>query len=171
MGRLLESNICNLGIRDELKEALADLGGSPELMNEEHDMGLGNGLQVGRMFSGPWQPWICQLLVMASITSTDCLNRNLKMVNKLKSLMTGEDLATLGNCPSFSSCRKSSSMDMEHDYDDRGDYRPKWVNTKVVDGIPFDIAIVGYNTNTELLRLWESKASEEFDLDVFNQEL
>ena len=37
---------------------------------------------------------------------------------------------------------------VEHDYDDRGDYRPKWVNTKVVDGIPFDIAIVGYNTNT-----------------------
>ena len=41
---------------------------------------------------------------------------------------------------------------------------------KVVDGIPFDIAIIGYNTNTvNFLRLWESKASEEFDLDVLNQ--
>ena len=103
MGRLLESNICNLGIRDELKEALADLGFDlSELMNEEHDMGLGNG-GLGRLaacFLDSMATWICLLLVMVSITSTDCLNRNLKMVNKLKSQMTGEDLATLGNCPS-----------------------------------------------------------------------
>ena len=59
---------------------------------------------------------------------------------------------------------------VEHDYDDRGNYRPRWVGARVVDGLPFDVAIVGYGAKTvNFLRLWESKASEEFDLDVFNQ--
>ena len=59
---------------------------------------------------------------------------------------------------------------MEHLYDDLGDYQPKWVETKYVEGIPYDVAIVGYGASTvNFLRLWEAKASEELDLKTFNQ--
>ena len=49
MGRLLNSNLCNLGIREPLEQALQELGFElPELCEEEHDMGLGNG-GLGRL--------------------------------------------------------------------------------------------------------------------------
>ncbi|MEC8779356.1 MAG: glycogen/starch/alpha-glucan phosphorylase, partial [Verrucomicrobiota bacterium] len=39
-----------------------------------------------------------------------------------------------------------------------------------VEGIPYDLAIVGYGASTvNFLRLWEAKASEELDLKTFNQ--
>ena len=49
MGRLLNANLCNLGIRESLDQALSELGFElPELFEEEHDMGLGNG-GLGRL--------------------------------------------------------------------------------------------------------------------------
>ena len=49
MGRLLNSNVCNLGIRKSAERALSDLGYElPKLCEEEHDMGLGNG-GLGRL--------------------------------------------------------------------------------------------------------------------------
>ena len=53
-----------------------------------------------------------------------------------------------------------------------GNYRPQWAGYKEVEGIPYDLAIVGYDTETvNFLRLWESKSSQELDLQVFNQEV
>ena len=49
MGRLLNSNLCNLGIRDVVKEALLEMGYDFDMLSEEeHDMGLGNG-GLGRL--------------------------------------------------------------------------------------------------------------------------
>ena len=49
MGRLLNANLCNLGIRDSLDHALKEMGHDlPLLCEEEHDMGLGNG-GLGRL--------------------------------------------------------------------------------------------------------------------------
>ena len=40
-----------------------------------------------------------------------------------------------------------------------------WVDSKPLLGFPYDIPIVGYGTRTvNILRLWASKATEEFDL-------
>ena len=59
---------------------------------------------------------------------------------------------------------------VEHGYDDLGNYRPQWANYKEVEGIPYDLAVVGYETDTvNFLRLWEFKSSQELDLQVFNQ--
>ena len=59
---------------------------------------------------------------------------------------------------------------VEHAYDDLGDYQPRWVEAKHAEGIPYDLAIVGYGASTvNFLRLWEAKASEELDLKTFNQ--
>ena len=51
-----------------------------------------------------------------------------------------------------------------------GNYSPQWVNTKEIIGIPYDLPIVGYGAKTvNFLRLWESKASEQLDFQIFNQ--
>lgn len=40
---------------------------------------------------------------------------------------------------------------------------------RVIKGVPWDIPIVGFGAHTvNILRLWESRASEFFDWDVFN---
>jgi starch phosphorylase len=59
--------------------------------------------------------------------------------------------------------------EVENVFNDRGDYRPRWVKTRTILGVPYDIPIVGYGTKTvNLLRLWASKSTEEFDLAAFN---
>jgi starch phosphorylase len=45
----------------------------------------------------------------------------------------------------------------------------KWVKTQSVMGVPYDMPIAGYRNGTvNTLRLWSARASEEFDLSVFN---
>ena len=46
----------------------------------------------------------------------------------------------------------------------------RWVDTKNVMGMPYDLPVVGYGGRTvNTLRLWSAKADEEFDLDDFNR--
>ncbi|MDD5676694.1 MAG: glycogen/starch/alpha-glucan phosphorylase [Kiritimatiellae bacterium] len=52
----------------------------------------------------------------------------------------------------------------------RGTVNPVWVDWQLFEGVPYDIPIIGYQVNTvNFLRLWSSRASEGFRLDVFNQ--
>jgi starch phosphorylase len=54
-------------------------------------------------------------------------------------------------------------------YDDRSNYRVRWIPERVVKGIPYDTPILGYKVNTaNTLRLWKAEASESFDFQVFN---
>ena len=49
MGRLLNANLCNLGLVEVVRKALDELGFQFDLLSEEeHDMGLGNG-GLGRL--------------------------------------------------------------------------------------------------------------------------
>ena len=174
MGRLLNSNLCNLGIRESLNKALNELGFEfHELCEEEHDMGLGNG-GLGRLAA-------CFLDSMATM-DLPAIGYGIHYQYGLfkqefengRQIEKPDDWRRFGNPweiarPQFIQKVKLYGH-VEHDYDDCGNYRPRWVGARVVDGLPFDVAIVGYGAKTvNFLRLWESKASEEFDLDVFNQ--
>lgn len=47
---------------------------------------------------------------------------------------------------------------------------PVWVDWQLFEGVPYDIPVIGYQVNTvNFLRLWRSRASEGFRLDVFNK--
>ena len=174
MGRLLNSNLCNLGIRNEVEQAVAELGFElPELCEEEHDMGLGNG-GLGRLAA-------CFLDSMATM-DLPAIGYGIHYQYGLfkqefdqgRQIEKPDDWRRFGNPweiarPQFMQKVKLYGH-VEHDYDDKGNYHPRWVDTKTVDGLPYDVAIVGYGGQTvNFLRLWESKAPEEFDLDVFNQ--
>jgi starch phosphorylase len=59
---------------------------------------------------------------------------------------------------------------VENVFDDRGNYRPRWVDTKTILGVPHDVPTAGFGTKTvNLLRLWASKSTEDFDLAAFNR--
>jgi starch phosphorylase len=46
----------------------------------------------------------------------------------------------------------------------------RWVNTRNVVGMPYDLPVVGYGGGTvNTLRLWSAKAAADFDLDDFNR--
>ncbi len=174
MGRLLNSNLCNLGLREVVDQALACLGfdfGS--LSDEEHDMGLGNG-GLGRLAA-------CFLDSMATM-DLPAIGYGIYYQFGLfrqdfesgRQVEHPDDWLKYGNPwaivrPQYSQ-RVRLYGRVEHGYDDRGDYDPKWVETKHVEGVPYDLAIVGYGGSTvNFLRLWEARASEELDLQVFNQ--
>jgi starch phosphorylase len=56
----------------------------------------------------------------------------------------------------------------EHTTDLRGRLRVRWNPERRVKGIPYDVPIAGYGTQTtSFLRLWSAVADEEFDLDAF----
>ncbi len=174
MGRLLTSNLCNLGIKAELDQALAELGFDlSELCEEEHDMGLGNG-GLGRLAA-------CFLDSMATM-ELPAIGYGIHYQYGLfrqefedgRQVEKPDDWRRFGNPWEIARPQFLQKVRLyghvEHDYDDKGNYRPKWIGARVVDGLPYDVAIVGYGGKTvNFLRLWESKAPEEFDLDVFNQ--
>ena len=54
--------------------------------------------------------------------------------------------------------------------DERGRYRVRWVPERVVRGVAYDTAILGYRNGTaNLLRLWKAEATESFDFAAFNK--
>lgn len=56
-----------------------------------------------------------------------------------------------------------------HDTDDQGRYRVNWAPGQTIFGQPYHLLIPGYKTNTvNLLRLWQAKASKEFDFQLFD---
>ena len=59
-------------------------------------------------------------------------------------------------------------LDSQRDAD--GNLKQTWINYKIVLGIPTDMPIVGYLGQTvNWLRLFTARASEDFDIDIFNR--
>ncbi len=53
--------------------------------------------------------------------------------------------------------------------DDQGHHRVRWIPNRVVMGVAYDTAILGYHVNSaNLLRLWSAQAPESFDFQDFN---
>ena len=142
-----------------------------ELCEEEHDMGLGNG-GLGRLAA-------CFLDSMATLElpaigygihyQFGLFRQSFRDGHQMES---PDDWLKFGNPweivrPQYAQTVRLYGR-VTHDYDSFGNYSPKWVETKTIEGIPYDVAIVGYGAKTvNFLRLWESKASQEFDFETF----
>jgi starch phosphorylase len=58
---------------------------------------------------------------------------------------------------------------VEHHHSAHGRPVARWVGGKTVLGVPYDVPVAGFGTNTvNTLRLWQARASAELDLKVFN---
>lgn len=165
MGRLLDNNLRNLGIWDEAKQALESAGQSLEhVLEEEPDMGLGNG-GLGRLAA-------CFLDSLATL-EYPAIGYGIHYEFGLfrqefvdNSQVEQPDIwARFGN--PWEIVRPDYSVEVGL-YGKLEDGR--WTSAKSVIGVPIDIPIAGYGcTTVNLLRLWEARASREFDFKIFNE--
>lgn len=174
LGRLLGSNLLNLGIRTICKEALNELGIDLERLEElEEDQGLGNG-GLGRLAA-------CFLDSMAtlSIPGHGCGIRykygffDQKIINNSQ-VEVPDDWLKNGNIWEIKKSDKSRVVkfggDVKIEYID-GNLKFRHVNYETVLAVPYDIPIVGYDNNVvNTLRLWSAEPlSNEFDFSSFNR--
>ena len=174
MGRLLISTLQNAGEYDHAREALSELGVDWEnLRRSEEDMGLGNG-GLGRLAA-------CFLDSMATLDLPAVgygINyefglfrqafEDAHQVEHPDSWMVNGTPWEIVH-PDYSQEVKIYG-EVENHFDDYGNCRSAWVNTQNLIGVPYDIPIPGYGTETvNLLRLWTSHAKEQLDLKAFNE--
>lgn len=173
LGRLFGNNLLATGLLGAAEAALKGLGQDFERIREsEVDMGLGNG-GLGRLAA-------CFLDSLATL-DYPALGYGIYYEFGLfkQSFVDGHQVEAPDNWIIFGSpwevVRPEYTQEVrlfgrvENVFDDRGNYRPRWVDTKTILGVPHDIPTAGFGTQTvNLLRLWASKSTEDFDLAAFN---
>ena len=51
-----------------------------------------------------------------------------------------------------------------------GGHRPAWTDWRTAYGVPYDVLVAGFRTNTVgILRLWDAQAASEFDFHIFSK--
>jgi starch phosphorylase len=173
MGTLLGNNLHATGLLEVAREAMAGLGQDLDAICEsEVDMGLGNG-GLGRLAA-------CFLDSLATL-DYPALGYGIYYEFGLfkQMFVDGHQVEHPDSWTIFGSpwevARPEYTQEVklygrvENVFDDRGNYRPSWVDTRTILGVPHDIPTAGFGTETvNLLRLWASKATEDFDLAAFN---
>ncbi len=173
MGRLLISNLHNADVYDETRAALDELGVEWEtLRRSEDDMGLGNG-GLGRLAA-------CFLDSLATLDLPAIgygINYEFGLFRQAfedgHQVEHPDSWMIYGTPWEFVHPEYQQEVEIygrvENIFDDNGNYRPKWVNTQTLIGVPNDIPITGFGTETvNILRLWSSHAAQPLDLDAFN---
>ncbi len=174
MGRLFSNSLYNAGVFDDMVHALEELGlDCDELRGEEYDMGLGNG-GLGRLAA-------CFLDSLATL-DLPAIGYGIHYQYGLfkQEFRNGYQVelpdAWMQYGTPWEIVRPEHATDIqvyghvENVFDDRGNYVPRWVGWKKLLGIPYDIPVPGFGTNTvNFLRLWESRSPAEFDFDAFNR--
>ncbi|HEY8890048.1 MAG TPA: glycogen/starch/alpha-glucan phosphorylase [Clostridium sp.] len=174
VGRLLNSNLVNLGIKDVCTEALKDLGISLiEVEDIEVDAALGNG-GLGRLAA-------CFLDSMAStqVPGHGCGIRYKYGLFKQK-IECGYQVEVpdnwLKNGNAWEIRKESKSVEVRfsgdvHLIDENGRMKVIHENYETVRAVPYDTPVKGYDNNTvNTLRLWSAETMEDdFDFSSFSQ--
>jgi starch phosphorylase len=174
MGRLFSNGLYNAGIHKETVVALKELGlDIEELRGEEYDMGLGNG-GLGRLAA-------CFLDSLATLDYPAVgygIHYEFGLFRQEFSnghqIELPDDWMRYGTPWEIVRPEYTQTIELyghvENVFDDKGNYVPRWVDTKKIVGVPYDIPIPGYGTHTvNFLRLWESRPSEKINLEAFNR--
>ncbi|MEN8258312.1 MAG: glycogen/starch/alpha-glucan phosphorylase [Thermodesulfobacteriota bacterium] len=174
VGRSLGNSLINLGLVDEVTEALHDLGYSLEEMRElEEDAALGNG-GLGRLAS-------CFLDSIATL-KVPAYGYGIRYEYGLfyQKLIDGFQMESPDNWVRYGTpweFKRSQYLFPVHFYgrvnsyiDSGGRYRSRWVDTEDVMAMACDMLVPGFNNDHVInMRLWTAKASRELDLGFFNQ--
>ena len=156
IGRLVYSNLYNLGILEDMKKLFAERGVDLAVLEDIEDAALGNG-GLGRLAA-------CFLDSAASC--------NLPL--------SGYGLRYKFGLFKQSFDENGSQKENADDWSKFGDpwsYRRYNHTVKVkfpdhtVLAVPYDVPIIGYGTNNiNTLRLWQCEAEEELDFNAFNDQ-
>ncbi len=173
LGPHLGNNILNLGLWDNLAEALRLMGLDLEaVLREEQEPGLGNG-GLGRLAA-------CYLDSMATL-ELPAIGYGIRyefglfhQVIKDGWQVEGTDAWLRdGNPWELPNRQRRYPVRLgghtEQYQDDQGRLRVRWIASTTVYGVAFDTPILGYGViNVNLLRLWKSEARHAFDFQAFN---
>jgi len=172
MGRALGNNLTNLGIYDDARAVLSELGEDlEELSALEQDAALGNG-GLGRLAA-------CFLDSMATLDLPGFgYGINYEFGLFRQTFVNGyqhekPDHWLEGGSPWIIE-RPDEAISIPvygtiSNTTENGVYTPKWVDYKNIIGVPHDMPIVGYGGRTvNVLRLYSARASDEFDIGIFN---
>ena len=172
MGRALANNLLNLGLYDTAREAMRMMGLEvSDLLEQEVDAGLGNG-GLGRLAA-------CFLDSMATLDvpgygygiryEFGMFDQEIKAGWQIEK---PDEWLRFGNPwemprPEYWVPVGFGGRTEEHF--DHGQLRIHWAPEEQVIGVAYDTPIAGYgNATVNTLRLWRARASEEFDLTLFN---
>jgi starch phosphorylase len=156
MGRALGNNLINIGMLDEVKEVLEELGVDYNRIEDaEEDAGLGNG-GLGRLAA-------CFMDSLATLNlpgqGYGIRYKNGIFIQKFEDGFQREYPETWLKYGDPWSVKKSS----EEVIVEFGDQK--------VRAIPYDFPVMGYGTkNINTLRLWESAPINDLDLNAFNSQ-
>jgi len=173
MGRALGNNLCNLGLYDVFRQSLRNMGADPDQIEElEFDAALGNG-GLGRLAA-------CFLDSLATLDMPGYgygINYEYGLFKQeiadgyqkekpdsWLAYKTPWELERHGKA-----CPVPLYGRVEHYPDKNGDDNPMWLDWHLIIGVPYDMPIVGYGGRTvNYLRLFSARASQEFDMRIFN---
>jgi glycogen phosphorylase len=173
MGPHLGNNLINLGIYDQTKQAMTELGlDFDDLLEQEEEPGLGNG-GLGRLAA-------CYLDSLATL-DIPSIGYGIRyefgiFAQDIKDgwqIELTDKWLRAGNPwelprPEWAVPVKIGGH-TEHYVDNQGVKRVRWAPYQILKGIPYDTPILGFQTNTaNTLRLWTAQAPESFDFEAFN---
>ncbi|MCB1936526.1 MAG: glycogen/starch/alpha-glucan phosphorylase [Nitrosomonas sp.] len=173
MGRTLGNAILNLGLDEQTTEALHALGiNQEEMIEEELDKGLGNG-GLGRLAACFIDSCATLQLPVTGYGIRYEYGMFRQVIEKGYQVEEPDHWLQNGNVweierPEFIQ-RIHFGGRTEQYHNINGTACVRWVDTKDVLAVPYDIPIPGYKNGTvNTLRLWKSMATDEFDLNDFN---
>ncbi|MEP0773472.1 MAG: glycogen/starch/alpha-glucan phosphorylase [Acidobacteriota bacterium] len=174
IGRLLRNNLIATELLEPAQEALASLGLSlDELLDAEDDAGLGNG-GLGRLAA-------CFLDSMATL-DLPAYGYGLRydygiFRQKIRDGWQEEVPDTwLKNGYPWEIHRPDLTVQVymgghvDWGVSPNGEHQPGWVPARHLFGVPYDVLIPGFGTESVIvLRLWRAEAPEEFDFEIFSR--
>ena len=165
MGRLLTNNLMNLGIYDVVKEGLAELNIDLECLEDlEADAGLGNG-GLGRLAAC----FMDSIVSNNYIGNGNCIRYRYgffkQKIDHNKQVEVPDLWLKLGNVwetkkPNNAVLVKFGGY-IQQNWDGQH-FKFEQKDATVIQAVPYDMPIVGYNTPlTNTLRLWDAQPVEE----------
>ena len=173
MGRLLRNAMLNLGIEEQCRDALRQIGLElADVIESEHDTGLGNG-GLGRLAACFLDS--CATLQLP-VTGYGIRYHYGMFRQRIQDGYQVEEPDTWlheGFPWELERIEYAQKVKFggytETRRDEAGNIQYHWCDTRDVLAVPFDVPIPGYRNDTvNTLRLWSAMATEEFDLEEFN---
>lgn len=174
MGRWLSDNLCNLGLGEQCRAVLAEFGVRLEdVLEVEPDAGLGNG-GLGRLAA-------CFLESLATMGMPGFGYGIDYEYGMFKQEIVGgfqrekPDQWKSEGTPFYIErpqdfCTVPMYGRLQSSRDSHGNRRQSWVDSRIVVGVPNDLPVAGYGGDTvNFLRLFTARASEDFDIEIFNR--
>ena len=173
VGRQLKNNLMNLGLADEYRAALADMGYDLDRIYElEPDPGLGNG-GLGRLAA----------CFMDSLTSLDYPATGFSICYEYglfkQRIIDGNQVELPDNWMNEGSTWLVPRTDKAFDVKLGGTVHEEWVdgkctiqydNYKTVRAVPYDMMVSGMDCEAvNVLRLWKAVETTNFNMNLFSQ--